>query len=464
MNDCTFVLLGASGDLAKRKLLPALYQLIEKEKIDNFIIVGAAIDQIEPAQLLERATPFMGKIDEKVFTRMLKNTFYHQLDFFKKDDFTALTQFVTDLEKQHKLSGNRIIYLATFSQYYCTITEHIAASGLAKRCTKNDTPWQRIVYEKPFGYDLASAHEINECIARNFDESQIYRIDHYLTKELVGNITLVRFTNLVFEPLWNNRYIDNVQIILSEDIGIDGRGQYYDKYGAIKDVVQNHMLELVALIGMESPEKLTGEYIRQERARVLEKVRAVDVLLGQYEGYQSEPHVAPHSTTETFAMAYLAIDNPRWAGVPFYLKTGKCLDRKETVIHIKFKQVDCLLARNCPSESNYLTIRVTPDASFALSLNAKKPGTNQEVIPVKMEFCHSCLFGNVIAEAHEIIFEEIMRGEQSISVRFDEIESAWKIIEALKTIESPIYEYKKGSRGPREAEQFSAKHGVRWLS
>lgn len=464
MNECTFVILGFSGDLAKRKLIPALYHLVKHKKITQFLLVGAAFDDTDVATIFANAKPFILNCDEAIFASMQAKAVYQRLNFMEQKDFDALAVRVNELEKQHGLPGKRIIYCAAASQFFCPITQHVAVAQLAEKKATTDPIWHRIVYEKPFGHDSQSAQEINACIAENFNESQIYRIDHYLTKELVGNIALVRFTNLVFEPLWNNRYIDNVQIVLSEKVCVEQRGAYYDQYGAVRDMLQNHMLELVALIGMEPPENLKGEYIRRERAKVLEKIKVVDAVLGQYEGYQQEKGVAPDSTTETFAAAYLTVDNHRWAGVPFYLKTGKCLDKKETVIHIKFKQVDCLLTKNCPMDSNYLTIEVAPEASFALTLNAKKPDTEMDVVPVKMEFCHSCIFGEMTPESYEVIFQELVRGEQSIGVRFDEIESAWKVADHVRDLNAPVHTYEKGSSGPKELEDFARKHGIRWRS
>lgn len=461
MNDCTIVLLGASGDLAKRKLIPALYKLIADHAVTNCVVVGAAYDDTTAEHILEQTKPFITAYDQTVFDQLHARFVYQRLNFLKPDDFVALEKQVTALERTYGLSGNRIIYVAAASHFFIPITQAVASSGLARRLSAQPV-WHRLVYEKPFGEDAKTAHEINQCIAHYFDETQIYRIDHYLTKEIVGNIALVRFTNCVFEPLWNNRYIDNVQIVLSEKIGIEGRGSYYDHYGALKDMVQNHVLELMALIGMEAPEKLTGEYIRKERVKVLEKIKVIDAVLGQYEGYHTEPHVDPHSKTETCVILKCMIENPRWAGVPFYIKTGKYLDKKETAIYIKFKQVDCLLTRNCPSDSNYLTIEVSPEAKFSLRLNVKKPGLTNDVTPVDMEFCHSCLFGPITPEAYEVIFEEVMRGEQSISVRSDEIEYAWKVIDAIKAMNLPVYAYARGSRGPQEADQFARKHGMRW--
>lgn len=464
MNNCTIVLFGASGDLARRKIIPALYHMIARGKLEKFLLVGASRDNLTPAILLERSREFIGEIDQHAWHTLLSSMHYHQLDFTQADDFQKLAVFVDELEKQHAMSGNRIFYLAAAASFFCDITAQLASCGLARRTCASEKPWHRLVYEKPFGHDLKSAERINECIKSCFYEEQIYRIDHFLTKELVGNIALVRFTNSIFEPLWSNRYIDQVQIILGETIGIEGRGAYYDAYGALCDVVQNHMLEMLALIAMEAPEKLTGDFIRDARAQVLKQVYVQDGILGQYAGYQNESHVAPDSHTETFAALTLAIENPRWQGVPFYLKTGKKLAQKETVIHIIFKQVACLLAKACPREPNCLTIEISPKAGFVLNLNAKTVGKVDEVNPIAMEYCHSCLYGPLTPEDYQTLFEEIMRGEQSVAVRFDEIESAWKITDQIKARSLPVYSYQPGSPGPDELQQFEEQHQMRWKS
>ncbi len=464
MNDVTFIVFGASGDLTKRKLLPALYAQFARGTGEKFLIVGAAIDDLSRDDMLNHAKPFIKDLDEEIFKKFSEHCYYQWLDFADADGFSRLNMYISDLEKKKGLPGKRLVYFAIASTFYCSVTTHCAQSKLAGKKDAQDPIWHRLIYEKPFGYDGLSAHEINACIAQHFNEIQIYRIDHYLTKELVGNIALVRFTNCVFEPLWNNRYIDNVQIIVSEEGGIEDRGGYYDNYGALKDMVQNHMLELVALLAMEAPEQLSGEYIRQERVRVLQKLRFSDIIFGQYRGYVDEPGVRPGSQTDTFVALQLYIDNPRWAGIPFYLKTGKKLDKTETVIHIKFKQVDCLLARKCPSDTNYLTIRVSPNPAFSLTLNAKKPGVANEVVPVNMDFCHSCLFGEKIPDSYEILLQEIVRGEQAASVRFDEIEYAWKFIDSIDQTEVPLYLYNPGATGPKELENFAYKHGVRLRS
>jgi glucose-6-phosphate 1-dehydrogenase len=462
--DCTIVLLGATGDLARKKIIPALYTLFVQNKLGNSIIIGAALSDVTKEELLAQVLEHSSVVDKKSWNLFTQRFFYKSLDFGRLSDFEQLAEFVRAQQEIAQLPDNRLIYCATAAYFFCEITKNCAESGLARKVSAEEKIWHRIVYEKPFGKDLQSAHQINKIIAEHFNEQQIFRIDHYLTKELVANIALVRFTNCILEPLWNNRYIDQVQIILDEKTGVEGRGDYYDTYGALADVVQNHMMELLALVGMESPEKLGGDYIRTQRAKVLEKVKVVDVLLGQYDGYQKEEHVTPDSKTETFAAAYLRIDNPRWAGVPFYLKTGKCLDAKRTMIYIKFKQVDCLLSRACPGESNALTIEISPNSRFALTLNAKKPGKSNDVQPVQMELCSDTFVGPHMPEAYESLFEEIIRGEQlAVSVRFDEIEYAWNVVDTIKMRDAPVYSYEKGSRGPKELEtEFERKHGMRW--
>jgi len=464
MKNVTIILFGATGDLAKRKLIPALYRFVAHKKLENVIIIGVAFDDVTSDQMIDAAKPFVQDGKQEYWDVLRKNSYYKKTNFNEYNDFISLNTFIDECERKHTIQKNRIFYLATSAQFFCPITHNSAQAGLLQRDAILDAVRHKIVYEKPFGHDLRSAHIINECIAQWVNESQVYRIDHYLTKEVVSNIAMIRFTNCVLEPLWSNRYIDQIQIILSESGGIENRGIYYDASGALRDVVQNHMLELLALICMEAPEKLTGDYIRVERVKVLEKIRFIDGILGQYDGYKSENNVNVNSCTDTYASLKLAVDTPRWAGVPFYLKTGKKLDKKETIIHIKFKQVDCLLLRGCPTDSNWLTIQIAPEALFVLTLNAKVPGSAHQVMPVGMEFCHSCLFGLQTPQAYEVLLEEIIRGEQSISVRFDEIEYAWKLIDAVITHKLPMYTYKAGSTGPQEEKHFADKHGMRWRS
>ena len=461
INSCAIVILGVTGDLAKRKLIPALFSIIANKKIDNFVFVGAAIENSSMAEVLENSKQFIEKFDQQIWDKILKNSYYQKLDFNSLQDFELLNSYLTELEQKHNLPGNRLFYLASMPDFFCIITKNCAASGLVKRTASTDTIWHRIIYEKPFGRDFVSANEINKCIANSFEEDQIYRVDHYLTKEVVSNIAMVRFANCVFEPLWSNKYIDQIHILLEEKLCIEGRGKYYDKYGAVRDVVQNHMLELLSLVAMEPPSMLTGDDIRDVRAAVLKDVEVVDGILGQYEDYKKEPHIDPNSQTETYASLLLHVNNPRWAGVPFYLKTGKCLGAKKTEIQIKFKKTDCLLLKGCPMESNYLTIGIYPRGTFYVSLNAKKPGTFMDVVPVQMEFCHSCLFKEISPESYEVIIYETINGEKSISVRFDEIECLWKVTDKLYAKNFPLYFYQRYSNGPQEARLFEQKHNIK---
>jgi glucose-6-phosphate 1-dehydrogenase len=282
-----------------------------------------------------------------------------------------------------------------------------------------------------------------------------------LGKELIGNIALLRFTNRVFEPQWCNKDIESVQVIINESIGIEGRGALYEASGVLRDMVQSHMLQMLALVAMEAPEHLSGESIRDAKATVLKKVHAMSVVLGQYNGYRAEQGVAPDSAVETFAAVHLAIDNPRWQGVPFYLKTGKCLSKKETSIHLNFKPVKCLLTHDCPSDTNYLTIRIYPNEGIYLELNAKVPGQSYTVKPVMMALPFHTLYGPNTPEAYETLLMDVLKGDQSAFVREDEIELSWKIIEEIKRLNAVVYDYEPGTAGPEEVRMLDTKP-IRW--
>jgi len=465
MTSCTIIIFGASGDLAKRKLIPAIYKLMLHNKFEKILIIGAAFDVITAGRMMDQAREFIVNLDESLWQKLLDHSYYQELRFDSINNYYELAKRVEDLEQEHDMSGNRLIYCAAAAHFFCSITHNSAQSGLIKHqknLEHNKPIWHKIVYEKPFGYDKESAHIINECIKKYLDESQAYRIDHYLTKELVGNIALVRFTNSVFEPLWNNNYIDNVQIIVNEKLAVGNRGIYYDNYGALRDVVQNHMLELLALVAMEAPEQLSGEFIRDQRVQVLKKVTVIDGILGQYNGYCQEPGVAAHSQTDTFAQLVLTIKNSRWAGVPFYFKTGKMLDEHTTKIAIVFKHAKCLLLEGCPTESNSLIIRIAPEGSFELNLNAKKPNTSHDVVPVSMDFSHSRTFGPTTPEAYEVVLQEVIAGEQATSVRVDEIEEAWRIIDGIQKLDLPLYTYAPHTTGPCQAADFDKKYKITW--
>jgi glucose-6-phosphate 1-dehydrogenase len=289
-------------------------------------------------------------------------------------------------------------------------------------------------------------------------------VDHYLGKELVGNIALVRFTNRILEPLWNRDNIDSVQIICEENFGIKNRGNYFDKYGAVKDMLQNHILQMLSLLAMESPKFISGEYLRDQKVKVLKDTKVTDIFLGQYEGYENEKGVAPNSQIETFFTAKLEINNRRWRGVPFFVRAGKNLNKKETVIHIRFKPVDCLLAKSCPADSNYLTIRIEPNEGFSFELNSKSLRKGFEVETVDMDYCHSCEHGINTPEAYEVLLEQAILGEQALFVRNDEVELAWKIVDKIDRDNLIVYKYPIGSSGPAELTDWNKKNNIIWKS
>ncbi len=455
MKECTFIILGATGDLTKRKLIPAIYKLVEDKRIEKFAIIGAASSDTNIDTILQASEKFIPNLNNKTWDKIKTNSYYYRLDFYESSGYPDFKKLIEKVEKKHKLVCNKIFYFATLPKHFKTVTENLAKYKIVEKhenqqeCVKCKHPWSRIVYEKPFGDDLKTAKEINKSISKLFHEKQIYRIDHYLGKELVSNIALSRFTNIIFEPLWNNKYIDSVNIKLSENIGVGSRGAFYDKYGAIKDVIQNHMLQILALVAMEQPKELKAEDIRNAKSKILKKVKVKETILGQYDGYTEEKNVDPKSKTETFAALKVCIDNKRWKGVPFYLEAGKYLDKKESLIKIKFKMVKCLLPENCPTDSNYLIIKINPDEGFYLELNTKTPGKSNQITPVKMNFCQSCLFGPNTPAAYENLLYDVINGDQFAFVRSDEIELSWKIVEQINKNKLKLYKYKKGSTGPK---------------
>lgn len=461
MTHTLIIIIGITGDLARRQLLPALYHLVADGRLSHFGIIGAAYQTSEAASLWQSAIPFIGSYDATILQSLIAHTETLPCDATDKDAYKKIQLKVAAYEKIYG-KAHHLVYCATPSTLFEAITAGCVEHHILVKQEAYCVPWHRIVYEKPFGYDQKSAYAINNAIAQQLCEQQIFRIDHYLTKEIVSNIALIRFTNAVFEPLWNNRFIDQVHIVAAEKIGVEGRGVYYDAYGAVRDVVQNHMLQLLALIGMETPTKLSGDAIRDVRVKVLQSLTCDDGLYGQYVGYQEEQNVTQDSQTETYALLKCGINTPRWRGVPFYLMTGKMLAKKETVIHIKFKTVDCLLAKQCPAPANWLTIRVTPDAVFTLTLNGKDPAESDAIMPIEMSFCHSCQFTLRDTQAYEQALGELLRGEQSGSVRFDEIDASWQFIDAVKQKRFPVYQYEPGTSGPKEVARFAHNHGIRW--
>ena len=447
--------MGVTGDLSKKKILPAIYKLALHKKIKNYAVVGIGRRDITSKSILSHAKKHIKQKNSKVLNQLEKRFTYFQGDFSNKEKYKELGKLLTTIEKKHRLSGNRLFYLATLPEHFEDISENLKKYRLAEH-TK--TIWSRIVFEKPFGNDLKSAKKINKCIKKVFNENQIYRIDHYLGKELVQNISIIRFTNTLFEPLWNRKYIDHVQITLSENFGVEERAGFYDKYGALKDVVQNHMMQLIALTAMESPKLLTEKYIRDEKVKILKAIRKIDrSVFGQYKGYEKE--VGKKSRTETFAALRLFINNPRWKKVPFYLITGKNMKERTASIYIQFKDAPCLLFNKvCNFNPNYLIIQIQPEEGMYFQFNAKAPG-KPTIIPVKMDFSHTSMFGVDTPEAYENLLLDVINGDQSTFIRSDEIEESWRIIDHIK--KGKIHIYEKGSY-PEAAKEMIQKDGRDW--
>jgi glucose-6-phosphate 1-dehydrogenase len=456
-----FVLMGATGDLAKLKLIPAIYNLLKIGAIERLFLVGVARSPVTIQSILDEAKKNIKNVDEAVWYKLASSAKYQSLDFSKPEDFVLLKKVIEEQEASAGAVGNRLFYLATLPEHFEAITLNLSASGLIQNSKERFT---RVLYEKPFGENLASAKRINKVIDKVFDEKNIYRVDHYLGKELVGNIALVRFTNRILEPLWNNKHIDSIQIIRDEDFGIKNRGNYFDKYGAVKDMLQNHILQMLSLVAMEAPKFIAGEYLRDEKVKVLKKTKITDLVLGQYDGYKTEKGVALDSRTETFFAARLEVNNSRWRGVPFFVRSGKGLGKRETVIHIRFKPVDCLLSKTCPADSNYLTIQIEPKAGVSFELNSKALRKGFEVETVNMEYCHHCKHGENTPEAYEILLEQAILGEQSVFVRNDEVELSWGIIDKINFNKYPVYQYPVGSSGPKELEDWNKKYNLKWKS
>ena len=454
METWTILILGATGDLSRRRLIPTLYELVKHRKDSSFAFIGAAKDTVSIKALIDECIP---EGDQEILSALHERSSYQVVDFTDPATFETLALHIKEQEALHGLSGNRLVYLAVASQWYCTITELLSKYGIIER-----TDNHRVVYEKPFGWDADSARDIDECITRCIAEKQIYRVDHYLSKALVTSLLLTRFSNVFFEPVWNAQYIDQVQIIFSEKVSLLGRGEFYDQYGALKDVVQNHILQLLAFIGMEKPPSFAHDCVSDYKSYILRHTKITDGLLGQYEGYKEVPGVASDSTRETYALLRAEISTPRWNGVPFFIKTGKALDYKSTEIHIVFKpQSKTLMHETGSFDANRLVIRISPESAILLRLNTQR-GREPAILPITMEFCYRCTFGAEQPHSYETLFNVIMRGDKSAVVSLDEIVYAWDIITEVQNLSIPLYTYLPGSQGPSEAQPFSKKYDIQW--
>ncbi len=487
-NRAVFLIFGATGDLARRKLFPAFYSLYREGKLgEHFAVVGLARRPRTNEQfrddvyqsIKEFARYPAGSEDE--WNKFAEHFEYMSLDINNVDGFRDLKQMTERLDGKFGIPGNRLFYLALAPELFGGVARNLREGGVLQT-----DGWHRLVIEKPFGYDLKSAEALNKQIREVFTEDEIYRIDHYLGKEMVQNIEVIRFANAFFEPLWNNKYISNVQITLSETVGVEERGGYYDHSGALRDMGQNHMLQMVTMIAMEPPSRLQPEDIRDEKVKVLRSLRAYaspqdvrrNVVRGQYaEGsvggkalpaYRSEPNVSPESNTETYFAAKVYVDNFRWAGVPFYIRTGKRLPVKTTEVVVEFKNMpeNVYFTQKTKLEPNLLVIRVQPMEGIYIKINAKKPGSEWAILPVAMDFCQSCQVGINTPEAYERLLYDAVRGDSTYFTRWDEVALSWqfvdRIAEAWAQDSADLQFYPAGSWGPEKAHQLLAEDGFKW--
>jgi glucose-6-phosphate 1-dehydrogenase len=491
---CQLVIFGAAGDLTRRKLLPAIYNLTQANLVPpNFCVVGFARNPMDEAAFRETLKESVAQSDEVrvrddgVLSDLAERTYYLCGDFKDAQAFTALKTVLAENDEKHGTAGNRIFYIATPASLFGLIVGQLHAAGLAGQADGKPSGSVRIIVEKPFGRDLASAKALNTEMLSYVREDQIYRIDHYLGKETVQNISVLRFANGIFEPIWNRRYVDHVQITIAENIGIEGRANFYEETGVVRDVIQNHALQLLSLVAMEPPQTFNATDFRDEKVRVVEAVRPLDIddgvsacVRGQYGkgfvagekvvGYREEPGVAPDSITPTYAAFKLYVDNWRWAGVPFYIRSGKRLTKRVTDIAIQFKEAPHLPFRKTqlePLEGNVLALRIQPDEGITLKFGAKVPGPSMRIRSVAMEFSYGATFGAEDASPYERLILDCMKGDQTLFDRSDGVEAAWALLDPVLTkwqtdrnVKFP--NYAAGSWGPPEANKLMARDGRTW--
>ena len=492
---CAIVIFGASGDLAKRKLIPAIYEMArEKLLSDSTYVVGYSRSSMSDEQYRKIAREAVEKyarsrpIDEALWKKLEPRIFYTQSDYGSKEDQARLGVTCGRLDKKFGNPGNRLFYLSTPPEAFDEIIERLGERRLADK-GENDNPavWHRIIIEKPFGRDLASAKALNALLHKYFEEEQIFRIDHYLGKETVQNLMVMRFANTIFEPIWSHKYIDHVQMTVSETLGVGTRAGYYEQSGATRDMIQNHMFQLLALVAMEPPAGLDALNIRDEKVKVFRSIRKIRpeqvdqfALRGQYtagevdgqrtEGYRKEKGVAKESKTETFAALKLFVDNWRWSGMPFYLRTGKFLPQKLSEVVVRFRSPPLtLFQKQCdsPVYPNDLVIRVQPDEGISWRLNAKVPGGQLNIKSVALDFLYKTAFQVEPPEAYERLIYDAMVGDQTLFIRGDEAEAAWGVIDPIEKgwamSKLPPEEYTPATWGPKRAMDLIEMDGRRWL-
>lgn len=493
LDPCILVIFGASGDLTARKLLPALYNLTREGQLpSHFACVGFArreksqeqfrLEMFDAVSKYSRVKP----IDQSLWHSFSEQLFYHQSEFDNDEGYERLKAFLADLDMRFGTKGNRIFYLSVPPSYFPIITKKLGMHGLITDPEKNEGHWTRVIVEKPFGHDLTTAEELQKDLTEYFKEKQIYRIDHYLGKETVQNLLVIRFANSIFESIWNNRYIDHVQISWAEDLGVGTRGKLWEESGMLRDIVQNHLMQLLSLVAMEPPVNLKADSIRDEKVKVLESIRPIPineidkyVVRGQYgpgfidgepvKGYRKEDNVPENSNVETFMAMQLFIDNWRWAGVPFYIRAGKRLPKRGTEIAVYFKEAPgVLFNRTCQKyDANVLVIRIQPDEGVSLRMNSKVPGTNSPIQPVKMDFRYGSYFGATPPEAYERLLCDCILGDATLFAREDEALASWRhftpILEHWHEVPPHDFpNYAAGTWGPDAADKLIESDGKQW--
>jgi glucose-6-phosphate 1-dehydrogenase len=485
----TVVIFGASGDLTKRKLVPALYSLAADRLLPRIALIGTSRSEIgEEAfrQAMKNGTETFARrrpIDNDLWATFNNDIFYQRCDFESLEAFKALRKRIEQIEQSHGLPGNRLFYLSTPPSAFAPIIKNLGAAGLVD---PKERPYARVIIEKPFGTDLGSAQALNKEVRSVLQEKQIYRIDHYLGKETVQNLLVFRFANGIFEPLWDSKYVDHVQITGAETLGVEGRGSYFDHAGILRDMVQNHLMQVLCLAAMEPPVSFESDSVRDEKLKVLRALRPIEphefterVVRGQYSagsvlgihvpGYREETGVPATSRTETFVALKMFVDNWRWAGVPFYLRSGKRMPKRVTEIAIHFKAAPHRLFREhqmADVSANVLAVRIQPDEGITLSIGSKVPGPSIEIAPVTMEFRYASSFGVEAPEAYERLLLDALNGDGTLFTRGDEVEASWQFItpihEAWAKSDFAPFLYEAGTWGPEAARQLLAADGRTW--
>ena len=486
---CTVVIFGASGDLTKRKLVPALYTLMAEHLLPHsFSVVGFARKEVSDVGFRAEMKEWCGKFarhkpTDELWAQFEKGVYFHTGDYDNPESYKALKLKLDQIDKDRGISGNRVFYISTPPATFPICVKQLDDNGLINKSTEG--PFTRVIIEKPFGTDVASARELNAHCLRHLREEQIYRIDHYLGKETVQNLMVFRFANAMFEPLWNNRFVEQVQITGAEALGIEGRGGYFDHAGILRDMVQNHLFQVMALTAMEPPASLNATDLRDEKVKVLKALRPYPegrfeefVVRGQYRAgaaagrpipnYHAEAGVNAGSTTETYVALKMFIDNWRWAGVPFYLRSGKAMAKKVTEVALVFKDAPHrLFGEKSSPEPNVLSIRIQPDEGISVRFGSKVPGNTLDINPVNMEFRYGTSFGTEPPEAYERLQLDCMLGDQALYTRADEVDASWRFIsrihEEWKRIGAKgIPSYEAGTWGPDESDAMLRRTNHAW--